>query len=214
AAIREDIIGLLISWGYAVQWSILDTKGQGIPQSRPRVYMVAIDTRFVRSRPFLFPDNIEPEPLVNLLDNSRCIREPPCDTANAKKCLEKALRKFEAMRVDPRKVPCCVDTGASPNWSSAMVGCSPCLTASRHHGHYVTTKGGMMTLNEMCRLQGVPPDRFDHEVAGVSAEAFARALGNAMSVNVLQRLLAKVLYSARLVDDEIPLPTTFSGNLR
>jgi hypothetical protein len=48
----------------------------------------------------------------------------------------------------------------------------------------------MMTEREICRLQGIPDDRVNYVHAKVSRGAFLRAVGNAMSSNVLARLLA------------------------
>ena len=56
----------------------------------------------------------------------------------------------------------------------------------------------MMTVDEMCRLQAIPPHRFDFERAGVSRKDFLHAIGNAMSANVLARVLGRALYAAGL----------------
>jgi site-specific DNA-cytosine methylase len=56
----------------------------------------------------------------------------------------------------------------------------------------------MMTVHEMCRLQAIPPRRFDFEQAGVSQKDFLHAVGNAMSANVLARLFDRVLHAAGL----------------
>ena len=81
-----------------------------------------------------------------------------------------------------------------------MVGRTPCLTATRcaSGGHFITHKGRMMTTSEMCRLQGLPPNRINYGKAKVSRAKFSKAIGNMMSVNVLQRLLPPLLRSAGL----------------
>ena len=56
----------------------------------------------------------------------------------------------------------------------------------------------MMTVDETCRLQTIPPHRFDFERAGVSRKDFLRAIGNSMSANVLARVFDRALYAAGL----------------
>ena len=91
-----------------------------------------------------------------------------------------------------------MDTGANLKWSSVMVGASPCLTATgcASEGHYITQRCRMMALSDMRRLQGLPPNRIHYGKAKVSRTEFARAMGNMMSVSVLQRLLKPLLKSA------------------
>ena len=81
-----------------------------------------------------------------------------------------------------------------------MEHCSPCLTATRgcHGGYYITMHKRMMIGGEMCRLQATPPHRFDFERAGISRKDFLHAIGNAVSANVLARVLGRALYAAGL----------------
>lgn len=201
---------------YSIRAGFLDTKTQGIPQSRPRSYIVGI-RRDVATMKFKFPIAIEPEAVEHFLDDgltssAKCPHGPRVEAA-----LARAADVFKKKSVDPSAQTCFVDTGASPKWSSAMIGISPCLTATRcsQGGHYITSKCRMMTMSEMCRLQGFPPDRFDYHGAGISKSKFARAVGNAMSVNVLQRLLPGVLEAAGLLTPSGgSLPKRFSHHLR
>ena len=81
-------------------------------------------------------------------------------------------------------------------WSIAAL----CLTATRccQGGHCITMHKRMMTVDEMCRLQAIPPHRFDFERAGVSRKGFLHAIGNTMSANVLARVLDRALCAAGL----------------
>ena len=65
-------------------------------------------------------------------------------------------------------------------------------------GHYITMYKRMMTVHETCRLQAMPPRRFDFEQAGVSQKDCLHAVGNAMSASVLARVFDRALYAAGL----------------
>ena len=56
----------------------------------------------------------------------------------------------------------------------------------------------VMTVDEMRRSQAIPPHRFELESAGVSRKDFLHAMGNAVSANVLARVLGRDLYAAGL----------------
>ena len=68
--------------------------------------------------------------------------------------------------------------------------CSPCLTSSRHNGHWLSHLGRRMTLIEMMSLQAFLPIYATYML--LDAE-LGKAIGNAMSVNVIQRLLRTLL---------------------
>ena len=62
------MVSLLEGWGYHVAHRILDTRKQGIPQSRPRFYLVGIQRRAMAHQ-FDFPEDIDPEPIEDFLDD-------------------------------------------------------------------------------------------------------------------------------------------------
>ena len=62
------MVSLLEGWGYHVAHRILDNRKQGIPQSRPRFYLVGIQRR-ARAHQFDFPEDIDPEPIEDFLDD-------------------------------------------------------------------------------------------------------------------------------------------------
>ena len=198
--LRADIVDILERWGYKVHWKVLDTRTQGVPQSRPRFYLVAL-LRPVAERRFAFPVELPPPDLLRFLDppGAEAAAPFPCG-AQANASLLAASEKLRPRKVDPAASPCVIDGGASTKWAHGMERCSPCLTASRccQGGHYITTYKRMMTVHEMCRLQAIPPRRFDFEQAGVSKKDFLHAVGNAMSANVLARLFDRALYAAGL----------------
>lgn len=194
---RQKIIGLLMKWGYTVQWRILNTKQHGfLPQSRPRFYLVATRYHIEGGPAFTWPPRVAPLGLEELLEAREAVparRGPMAE--RVQRVLQAGLCKLKAAGRDPDSEHCAIDLLSSLKWSSAMHERSPCLTASRCRtgGFYLTKFNRTMTVTEICRLQGIPGGRFDYRAAGVSQNAFLFAVGNAMTSTLLARVLASVL---------------------
>ena len=88
-----------------------------------------------------------------------------------------------------------VDCDASTSKSKYMHNVSPCLTRSRYRGHWIINKQRRFTKREMFRLQGINPNKFTQVV---SDKEMGHQLGNAMSQNVVERILHQVLKSTSL----------------
>lgn len=207
----EGILNLLAKWGYETRWKILNTKEHGaLPQSRPRVYLVALRVHTSSAHPprFTWPRPISNIPLSELLDLSggAAPAVPRCLNGRALGVLAKGRERMVHADIDPDRELCVIDLGSSAGWSSSMHECSPCLTASRcsSGGFYMTKVDRMMTVTEMCRLQGIPDGRFDFEWAGVAQHKFLHAVGNAMTSTVLARVLAHALFAAQLTKKTAP----------
>lgn len=210
------MVKLFQGWGYKAWWEVLNTKDHGIPQSRPRFYFVAILKKSYTHK-FHFPETIDAEPLAAYLDKGDTVDYQPHDPLGGfmmkdphKVAMERGMERLRSKGVDPMMEDCVIDVGSTAKWQTVMANCSPCLTAARCRtgGHYLTSKRRLMTIREMARLQGTPPHRF----AGKELHPtdLAKALGNAMSVNVLTRLFAAALYAAGLVSKKLKVPELFS----
>ena len=195
--VRKSMIKHLHDWGYQVRWKVLDTKSQGLPQSRPRFYLVAIRGS---AAAFNFPPPIEAVPLGSLLEGRGAAAAGKPPRATQMERVQAASVKLESAGYLPEASDAVVDVGSSAKWSHVMRGCSPCLTASRAKtgGHYLLTFRRLMTETEICRLQGIPDGRFDYAKANVKQNQFLHAVGNAMSSNVVARILARALPAANL----------------
>ena len=55
---------------------------------------------------------------------------------------------------------------------------------------WISNRGRLLNARERCRLQGMNPDDFKQVVSDAQ---WRKQLGNAMSVNVVERLLARLL---------------------
>ena len=63
-----------------------------------------------------------------------------------------------------------------------------------------------MAEKEVCRLQGIPDGRVDYVGANVPKAKFLHAVGNAMSSNVVARILAHALPSSGLAPASLKAP--------
>jgi len=75
-----------------------------------------------------------------------------------------------------------------------------CLTKSHCEmfAYYIMTYSRFMTLGEMLSLQGIPAGRIQRP-PNVSEKALAAMVGNAFSVNVMERVLSRALVAAGLL---------------
>ena len=149
------------------EWSyrLLNTKDYGIPQNRPRLYIVGI-RRIHAGMTFLWPSptavspqlddflDAEPDPVPNLVRNL-----PPPGTTKRQNILA-ALEKLMDQNLNPYHTPAVC--GANNRSCMTMLNCSPCLTRARAatQGHWLLHRGRYMTTGEIFRLQGLTPARW------------------------------------------------------
>ena len=180
---------------YNVHWSVLATAEHGVPQRRRRVYVVGI-RKDVQKAPFVFPDKVDTLPLDTVLDDTSaatgCFTLPKhrTGTRNVVRGLEEIIKRG----CGPARTPAVIDHGASRG--SVTFGASPTLTAARAKtgGFWLLHKGRTMTLDEIMRLQGMRPSRFQL-TCGMRPSAMGKAVGNAMSGNVLHRVVARIAWA-------------------
>jgi len=200
----NDILAELKGLGcYNVQWQILDTKYNGVPHSRRRWYCVGIHKDFDDGS-FAFPQPIKC-PSIELFLEDRDSKlattgMPPASQTTARRNVQTALRLQTRKGFNPLKEAFIVDCDSSPQRSKSVRGVSPCITVGRGGGHWVTNRGRRTSKEEMMRLQGMNPSKFK---VAVSEAQLGKQLGNTMSVNVLERLLCKVLPAAKLVRHDV-----------
>ncbi|MBT3784107.1 DNA (cytosine-5-)-methyltransferase, partial [bacterium] len=183
---------------YAVHSQIINTLDHGIPHNRPRWYCVGI-RQDVRNgyHPFQFPASIPCAPLQMFLDGEKTPLATQFDQASAtcQKNVNEARRIITSTGKDPDNNVYVIDCDASDRKLSYIQGISPCITRSRNKGHWLTKHNRYMSLEEIYRLQGVDIAKFKTVVPRAEQ---GKLLGNAMSVNVLERLLRNVLLSTTL----------------
>ena len=193
--------------GYLVSWRVLNTEDHGIPQHRQRVYIVGIRRdAVVAAAPFTWPGPVKPKLLRAFLDQgtirttrSQCrrrlhnfVRESP---PGLKRRLAAALRRAKRARVDTEdpSQPVLADVDASK--PTLMRGRCPCITRARGStGFLLLPQGRRLSIAERLRLQGLPTSILRHRVAsGCNDRQLGAMVGNAMSLNILERVLVRLL---------------------
>ena len=84
-----------------------------------------------------------------------------------------------------------------------MLNRGPCLTKARSSsgGHWLSTRGRRMTRAEMLRLFAIKPARLNFNM--VSDRKAGSMIGNAIAVNVLERIFCRLLPAAGLVAEGV-----------
>ena len=186
------LLDTLEALDYTVSHSTLNTKEFAIPQSRPRVYLLAVARESVVS-PLAppAPRSDGPANLSHFLDIRMLGSETLSMPAYERQCGDSLWTVHRVL-----------DVGSSERFQHAM-GISPCLTKTRcqQAGFYLPTLRRRLLPKEMARLQGLP-----HKICkamlkteaseGLSANATAAAIGDAMSINVLMTAIQCTLECA------------------
>lgn len=187
--------------GYHVEHHVMKTQEHGVPQSRSRIYFIGLRKDILPKgyKGFDWPEKLEEVSVDPFLD--RCKKRPnekdlPNRTnTTAFTCVKEALKRLKKNGVDPFKKTYVIDCDSSSGFSSAMRDKVPCMTASRGSGHWVTSRGRRMTMKEMLRCQGMDDDI--KQV--VSNNILGAQIGNAMSQNVVERIMVRLLPLSGLV---------------
>jgi site-specific DNA-cytosine methylase len=199
----QFVLNSLVKEGYSVTWNIMRTEDHGVPHSRARLYVVAMLQVVHR---FEWPQTLKAKHNVErFLDEhmNKNGANHPWTTETARRSWRSASAKLRKRGVDYNETCCFVDVRAAASYTNINVGKLPCLTAARgaQGGFYITTKHRMTTIQELGRLQGWRTSSINKVLdKGASNCKLGRALGNGMSVNVLYRLLPRVLWSAGLLE--------------
>jgi len=192
-------LNVLKNPGYNITDAVLDTKEHGVPHSRRRIYIVGI-RKDKDKKTFEFPEALPAEPVDRFLDplkpEERRLALPPKSQGTARANVIHHNKELRAAGVNPQKTTYIMDVDSSSERSKAVKGRSPCITCSRRSGHWVSTRNRRQTLEEMLRMQAMNPTILK---MAVSRAQLGKQIGNAMSVNVLERLLVKALPAAGLV---------------
>ena len=106
------------------------------------------------------------------------------------------------MDIDGKKKTVFIDVDASQRFRQWKEGVAPALTRTRCRsgGWYLTTHGRRMASAQLLKLQGIHPDVFNVNGCGLSRSDLNAAVGNAMSANILERILPRVAYAAGILD--------------
>merc|ERR1712232_189021 len=113
----------------------------GIPQSRPRVYIIGI-RKDVDDGSFEFPAAVECPNIDALMEKkstTMCIIKkglPPASSSTARKNVVQAKRTLVRNGSNPDRDPIVMDIDSTPSRAGWMTGLSPCITRRRGNGHW------------------------------------------------------------------------------
>lgn len=99
-------------------------------------------------------------------------RLPPA--GRSRTLVKLAHHRARAKGVDPKQVAVVTDVGASSKFAKHMVGCLPCITATRgaSRKYHISLTSSNVTLQLIERAQGVPEGFFRPADAGVSESQY------------------------------------------
>jgi site-specific DNA-cytosine methylase len=171
----EFLLGQLAKFGYTCKWKVLNTMEFGLPQHRPRWYLIAIRNDVLRVRPLgipwfpsAFPSMVPLASLLTPLPTDKWEAAPTAEPGRGN--VLEAYRLRVAHGVNPFLVPVVVDVGASARFRLHGVNACPRITKSQagHFGYWFSTKGGRPTAEELAMLHGFNPAAINWKPAGVS----------------------------------------------
>ena len=96
---------------------------------------------------------------------------------------------------NPFTIPYVITCDSTPARAKCWKERVPTMTKGQVGGFWMTDRGRRMNVNEMMRLQGMGPTKFNLEV---TERQPAEQLGNAMSLNVLERIMFGLIPAAGL----------------
>lgn len=185
---------------------VVNTNEHGLPQSRPRWYCVGSRRSNLKNsteRDFEFPGLTKCPSIDHFLDNAEAAESYKTSEEvgnTARQNIQSAETKIRDLGYDPKVETFIVDCDAAKPKSRHTWDSSPCLTRSRYQGHWITNQNRRMTKEEMLRLQGMDPTKIK---VAVPENELGQQIGNAMSINVIERILVQVLKATNLANTEI-----------
>jgi hypothetical protein len=200
-SVFAEIMAALRSIGaYRVFWDKLNPEDYGVPQHRPRVFIVGI-LKTCYARKFHWPRPCRRRAsLENFLLPRRgtpCKTSlPPVTSTTARDNVAQALADLDGRGLHPLRDCFVVNCCSTPERCHVTFDRSFCLTSSRPSGFWLTNRGRFMHLVELLRLQGFEPQELrvpEH----ISSHALGQMVGNSMCVSVLVPLFVELFRAVR-----------------
>ena len=194
---------------YAIDYAILNSKNFGVPQTRERLYIVGrrVDHIKVHGNLNLFAAAVaKPPALREFLGVKPAVDRTSSPFPNkslAAKNLQLAMLKLksEGVNAADSNVDAVVDL-ASGRGVNVMNGICPTVTRARGscQGFYLTSIARRLSVQELCKLQGLDPATVNFE--DVPESAIGALAGNAMTIPVLAAVIREALISTDLATDK------------
>ena len=190
---------------YVVTWRVINALNFGIPQNRPRVFIVGMLRSAVSQPSFPWPKPAKqsPLPLTRFLcGGAGVIRTLPKPGTMARAQLQRGLEAIREEKGNPHTTDYSLDIWSGRrdfghrDYPGRMRDRVPCITRARGGagGYYITSVQRLLTVEEMLNLQGLPLSyRAVARREGVSDRQLGMMVGNAIATNVLQAILPRML---------------------
>ena len=190
---------------YSIEEHILDTEHFGIPQRRRRLYIIGVKVlKLIRQPQFAGPcleRGQRPQNLLKLEDlidhDNGTEKDIPTSNVPVNNLVVGLQRAQTRFGVNPLEHLVVMDLfGSRVNMS---LGRSPTITATRGSmgGYWLSTKMRFTNTDELMRLQGIPPRRYEWK-SQTTERQIGHMIGNGVSVNVACHLMTEILDSSMI----------------
>ena len=116
-------LGIAGKRAYNITWQIINASDHGIPQHRPRVYIIGI-RKDVDQGTFKWPDVARAVPLATLLDPSQSVAtlkdKPPARQSTAQRNWAQAIKAIMAKKIHPFRTDCVINVDSSKAWRACL----------------------------------------------------------------------------------------------
>jgi DNA (cytosine-5)-methyltransferase 1 len=167
---------------YSIYWEVLNTKDYGIPQSRPRLFIVGIRVD-VQTRPFSFPEHIVSKDIRDYIDTADTSIKPFPPRIINSNYMDKIPK--DSVFVDFSLY----GRSTFPNSNKLC----PCIC--RKSDIWCVPMNRPANIKELLSLQGFP----ENIKKVVSDSQIKKQIGNSMSVNVLVNIYNSIFDSMYIV---------------
>ena len=197
-AFEKMLASLRRSEEYFVTWRVINAVNFGLPQNRPRVFIVGLLRSAVSQKSFPWPKPAtrSPLPLTRFLCGGTGVFRKPAAGTVAHGQLQRGLEAIRAEKGNPRTTDYSLDIWSGRDYPTRMTDRVPCITRKRgsQGGYYITSVQRLLTVEEMLNLQGLPLSyRKLARREGVSDRQLGMMVGNAIATNVLRAILPRML---------------------
>lgn len=183
----QTILGVLADLGYFVEWQVLNSKDFGVPQNRERVFIIG----HLGGEPTakVFPITGTNGKDIEQLNQPKHSNDRVYSTGGASPTLNTAQGGNRQPFIAPVLTP--DRTVKRQNGRRMKTNGEPAFTVNTQdrHGIYNGARIRRLTPLECERLQGFP----DNWTEGLSDTQRYKTLGNAVTVNVVQAVITKLL---------------------